>query len=295
MPRSDTVLYWLSDRLIRAAIWAMLRLPFDRRRRVAGWFLSRIVGPLGGYGARIRENLALVCPDLPQAEVARMVRRVPENIGQSLIELYSARDFIARIKDEPLTGAGVEALDEAYRTKRPVLLVTGHIGNYDAIRAALILRGYPVGGLYRPMGNPFFNRHYVAAISQIGKPLFARGRQGLTDMVRFLRSGGMLGVVLDQYMGEGAPLTFMGHEALTALSSAELALRYDALVVPTYGIRRADGGFDLIVEAPVPHSTPLAMTQALNDSLEAQVRAHMDQWLWTHRRWKSPRRKARSG
>ena len=84
-------------------------------------------------------------------------------------------------------------------------------------------------------------------------------------------------------------------EALTALSSAELALRYDALVVPTYGIRRADGGFDLIVEAPVPHSTAEAMTQALNDSLEAQVMAHMDQWLWTHRRWKAPRRKARQG
>ena len=58
------------------------------------------------------------------------------------------------------------------------------------------------------------------------------------------------------------------------------------LILPTYGIRRPDGGFDLRVEAPIPHSTPEAMTQALNDSLEAQVRAHMDQWLWTHRRWK---------
>ncbi len=286
----DTVIHWLSDRLIRAAIWLMLRLPFDARRRVAGWLMSRLVAPLGDYGARIRSNLALVMPGMPESEVAALVRRVPENLGRTLIELYSARDFIARIRDEPLTGPGVEALAEAHRTGRPVLLVTGHIGNYDAIRAALILRGYPVGGLYRPMDNPFFNRHYVAAISAIGTPLFPRGRQGLGDMVRFLRSGGMLGVVLDQHMGDGAALTFMGHEALTALSAAELALRYDALVVPTYGLRRADGGFDLVVEAPVPHSTPEAMTQALNDSLEAVVRTHMDQWLWTHRRWKAPRR-----
>jgi KDO2-lipid IV(A) lauroyltransferase len=43
----------------------------------------------------------------------------------------------------------------------------------------------------------------------------------------------------------------------------------------------------MVIEAPIPHDTPEAMTQALNDSLEAQVRAHMDQWLWTHRRWKT--------
>lgn len=293
MLRFNTLLYWLTDRLIRVAIWLMLRLPFDMRRRLASWVMSRIVSPLGGYGLRIRENLALIFPDLSKAEVERMVRRVPENLGQSLIELYSSRDFIERIRNEPLTGAGVAALAKAHEAGRPVILVTGHIGNYDAIRAALILKGYRVGGLYRPMGNPFFNRHYVAAISSIGKPLFPRGRQGLSDMVRFLRSGGMLGVVLDQYMGDGAPLTFMGREALTALSSAELALRYDALIVPTYGIRREDGGFDLLIEAPVPHSKPEIMTQALNDSLEAQVRAHMDQWLWTHRRWKLPWWKAR--
>ena len=96
----------------------------------------------------------------------------------------------------------------------------------------------------------------------------------------------MVGVVLDQSMGDGAILRFFGHEALTALSPAEMALRYNALVVPTYGIRRPDGGFDMVIEAPIPHSDPETMTQALNDSLEAQVRLHMDQWLWTHRRWK---------
>lgn len=287
MPKIDLLPYWIIDRLIRLAIRLMLVLPFDRRRRVAGWIMSRIVSPLGGYRDRIRENLALIFPDLPAAEVKRLTRRVPENLGQSMIELYSAQDFMARIKDEPLTGAGVAALAEAHAARRPVMLVTGHIGNYDAIRAALIARGYRVGGLYRPMGNPFFNGHYVSAISAIGTPLFPRGRKGLADMVRFLRSGGMLGVVLDQYMGDGAPLTFMGREALTALSSAELALRYDALVVPTYGIRREDGGFDLIVEAPIAHSTPEAMTQALNDNLERLIRRYPEQWFWIHRRWRS--------
>jgi Kdo2-lipid IVA lauroyltransferase/acyltransferase len=287
--------YWVSDRAIRVVLFVLLRLPYKARLRVSGWLMTYIIAPLAGFRTRIRDNLALIFPQMPQAEVHRMTRAMPENLGRTLIELYSGPEFAARVAREPLQGPGVAALQEAHRTGRPVLLVTGHIGNYDAMRAALLAKGYRVGGLYRPMANPFFNRHYVAAISRIGTPLFPRGRQGLADMIRFLKSGGMLGIVLDQAMRDGAALQFMGHAAMTALSAAEMALRYDALVVPTYGIRRPDGGFTLTVEAPIPHSTPEAMTQALNDSLEAHVRANMDQWLWTHRRWKEaePKKAAR--
>lgn len=278
--------YWVSDRLIRAVIWLMLRLPWRARLGLAAFVVSRIVSPLAGYGERVRQNLKLIVPDMPEAEVRRMMQAVPANLGRTLAELYSGQDFVARVAREPLSGEGVAALEEAHRTNRPVMLITGHIGNYDAVRGALIRKGYRVGGLYREMGNPFFNAHYVAAISRIGTPLFPRGRKGLGEMLRFLRSGGMVGLVLDQHMGDGTPLVFMGRPAMTALSAAEMALRYDALVVPTYGIRRADGGFDIVIEAPIPHSTPEAMTQALNDSLEVHVRANMDQWLWIHRRWK---------
>jgi Kdo2-lipid IVA lauroyltransferase/acyltransferase len=106
-------------------------------------------------------------------------------------------------------------------------------------------------------------------------------------MVRFLRSGGMLGLLIDQHMKRGVRLKFFGHDAMTALSAAELALKYDALVIPTYAVRTGNGlDFEIIVEAPIPHSTAEAMTQALNDSLEALVRNHLDQWFWIHRRWK---------
>ena len=97
----------------------------------------------------------------------------------------------------------------------------------------------------------------------------------------------MLGMLVDQHMRHGEELTFFGQEALTALSAAELALKYDALLIPTYAVRRADGlSFDIIVEAPIAQGSPEEMTQALNDSLEALVRQHIDQWFWIHRRWK---------
>ena len=282
-----TLRHWLQDRALRALFWAMLRLPYRWRVPLAGWVVSRVVAPLAGYRARIRENLAMILPDLPAAEVARIVRAVPDNVGRTLIEIYSGAEFVAHAVSHPLTGAGVAALETAHQAGRPVILVTGHFGNYDASRAALIAKGYRVGALYNPMKNPYFNNHYVAAISQIGTPVFPKGKKGLGDMVRHLRSGGMLGLLMDQAMRHGAPVTFFGQTAMTALSAAELALKYDAVVIPTYAVRQPDGlSFQIIVEAPIARGTPEAMTQALNDSLQAVVRQNIDQWFWIHRRWK---------
>jgi KDO2-lipid IV(A) lauroyltransferase len=66
-----------------------------------------------------------------------------------------------------------------------------------------------------------------------------------------------------------------------------MALKYDALLIPTYAIRQPDGlTFQIVVDAPILKETPEAMTQALNDNLEALIRRYPEQWFWIHRRWK---------
>ena len=98
-------------------------------------------------------------------------------------------------------------------------------------------------------------------------------------------------MLIDQHMDDGAALKFFGQTAYTALSAAQMALKYDAELVPFYAIRQANGPpFRIILEAPITRGSAEAMTQALNDSLEARVRADMGQWLWSHKRWKTPRK-----
>lgn len=281
----------LGDRLTDLAIPLLLglgrALPYRWRVPLMGRIMAHVVAPLAGYTRRVRENLGYVLPELPAAEVARLVRDVPDNVGRCLAEVYSGREFIARVRDTAITGPGAAALAEARAQGRPAVLVTGHFGNYDVARGVLSAQGYPLGGLYKPMKNPRFNAHYVRALSVIGTPLFARGPRGLAEMVRHLRRGGMLGIVMDQHMSHGLPLRFFGKEAMTATSAADMALKYDALLIPIYGIRQPDGlSFAIHVDPPIARGTPAEMTQALNDSLEAQVRAHMAQWFWIHRRWK---------
>jgi Kdo2-lipid IVA lauroyltransferase/acyltransferase len=278
----------LQDRAVGLLIGLMLRLPYRRRVALMGWIVARLVAPVAGWRRRIRANLAHVFPDMPAAEVEHLTRAVPENFGRTLVELFSPEEIRREARRAPIEGPGLAAAEAAHAAGRPVIIATAHLGNYDVARAALLERGFPLGALYMPMSNPSFNRRYVDAMEAIGTPLFPRGREGLGGMLRHLREGGMLALVIDHHMGHGEPLDFLGKPALTALSAAELALKFDAALIPGYCIRQPDGiSFRIEAEAPVPHGDPRAMTQALNDSVSAQVRAHMDQWLWMHRRWKN--------
>ncbi len=283
----------------RAVLGAVLAVPYRARVPMMGWLAAHVLGPALGWRRRIRANLAHVCPDLDPAEVRRLTRAVPDNVGRTLIEIYSGAEFKARVGATPLRGAGVAPLRAAVAAGRPVIIVTAHMGNFDALRAALFAQGIPVAGLYRAMNNAAFNAHYVAALSQIGTPVYPTDRRGVLRFIQHLRAGNTIGILTDVYVSGGAPVTFFGQPAPTATSACDWALRFDALVVPCYGLRRPDGlSFDIRLEAPVPHSDALTMTQVIADDLERQVRARMDQWFWIHRRWKPARQarhRARSG
>lgn len=270
-----------------AFVGALNLLPYGLRVRLGGFVFARLVAPLAGYRRRIEDNLRLIFPAMSEAQRADVTAATSRNIGRMAMELLSPKGLRQRALAAPVSGPGWDAMQEAKAENRPIILVSGHFGNYDVIRAGTIAHGFRVGGIYRALNNPYFNRYYLRNISTIGTPLFERGRRGLGEMVRFLRGGGTVAMLIDQHMHKGEPLDFMGQTAMTALSAAEMALKYDALLVPCYGIRRDDGlSFDAVFEAPIPHTNAVEMTQALNDSLQARIEQNIDQWFWIHRRWK---------
>jgi KDO2-lipid IV(A) lauroyltransferase len=279
--------HYLTNAFIVGLIRLALVLPYKARIAFVGWVVQYVIGPVAGYRARALDNLAMIWPQMPRERRAEIASKCLNNVGRSFIENYSARDFPKRMAKNTPAGAGVVALEEAAQQGKPVILVTGHYGNYEAMRACLVARGYDIGGLYRNMKNPYFNAHYVQTMEAFGGPVFPQGRRGTAGFVRHLKEGGQLVLLFDQHVFGAPALDFLGQPANTALSAAELALRYNALLIPFYGIRQADGvSFETVLEAPVPHSDAVTMTQALNDSLTARVKADPEQWFWVHRRWR---------
>ena len=280
---------YIQSLALRGLLGSMKALPFSLRLKTIGFITSRVIAPLAGYDKRIKENLALVMPNLPNRMVRALMREVPASAGRTLAEVYSGLEFKQLAVKARITGGGLEDLETAMELGQGIILVSGHFGNYEVPRAVLSERGYNVGALYKPFKNPFFDAYYRKKIGEIAKPIIpSNNRTSLGKMVRLLKSGGMIGMLVDVHKGGTANLQFFGKTASTATSAANLAIKYNLALVPVYGIRLDDHGtYELVIEPPIIHSTPIAMTQEINNSLERQARAHMGQYFWVHRRWKA--------
>lgn len=294
MTEAPTLRHCVQYAMLASLLTVLLALPYRWRVPLCGWVFSRVVAPLTGARAAIRANLTRALPDLPEAEVRRLMWAVPANVGRTLVELCSGEAFLAQAAKASIEGDGLQAIRQAQAEGRGVILVSGHFGNYDVPRAVLATQGLPAGGIYQVPKNPLIHERYRKLISVVGEPLFPRGRRGTAGLLKHLKSGGIAGMLVDWHIDHGAELTFFGLPARTALSAAEMALKYNCLLIPVYGLRGEDGmSFTLVTRPPVQPSTAEAMTQALNDSLEEMTRAHLDQWFWSQPRWKDQDRTER--
>ncbi len=280
--------YYVTNLFLKGVIGCMRLLPYERRIATMGKIV-RMLAPVVGFRTRVRRNLKLTCPDLTEDEVDAICRAVPDNAGRAIMEHFSPDGFIPRQSSAQVTGSGVAAFDAAVAEGRPIMIITGHFGHYLAARIALQKRaGKPIGCLYRRMANPYFNEMYVDAFFETGAPMFEQGRRGMVEMVRTLKSGGIIAIVSDLHAQGGEELTFFGKPAVTSVLNAELAMKYDAALIPCYSVRQPNGlDFEIVLHEPVAHTDPKTMTQFTNDDLEAMVRKNMGQWFWIHRRWKA--------
>ena len=120
--------------------------------------------------------------------------------------------------------------------------------------------------------------------------MLPRGKSGMRKLIKHLRGGGVMAILIDQKMRLGVPIDFLGHPAMTSTDIADLALRYELPLIPAYALRTTDGThFRVELEAPIPHTDPVTMTQAVTDSLAARIRTDPTEWYWLHRRWATPK------
>lgn len=218
------------DLLARGLLGGLGRIPYTSRIACMGHVMAYGIGPAAGWLRRAEGHLAAALPDLSVRVRRRIARAALDNAGRSFAEPYSDAAFVERGRAAEVSGPGLPILAEAARAGRPVMLVTGHLGNVHAARAWVRAQGHEMAGLYRPMRDARFNAHYAAALNAIG-PMYPQGPAGFREMVRLLRRGGVVGALLDVHVAEGVPLRFFGRPAWTSLAMVELALRTDAVIL----------------------------------------------------------------
>jgi KDO2-lipid IV(A) lauroyltransferase len=261
-------------------------LPYRARLAFGSAVLRAAVALVPDLQRRVEGNLRLIFPEMPAEERRRIRGAMADSFGRTFIEVFTMRAFQRRGAWIGPAGPGWETLQATLAAGKGALLVSGHFGQWEAARGALKARGTVVGAIYRPVKNPWLQRIYLDNMSAGGAPMLGRDRQGVRELVRHLRQGGVVAILLDQYVKGGQPIDFLGRPAPTGTAIAELALKFDVPMIPIYCPRQPDGvTVSIEVDPPLPRGTALEMTQAAADSLAARVRACPEQYYWLHRRW----------
>lgn len=255
---------------------------------------GRALGRLGWALAhrdrrRTLEHLAIAFPDSPAAARARLGRASFLHFGCMLTEAlwmagHGPDEVLRRVRFE-----GWREIERARAAGRPILIVTGHCGNWELLAAALNVRGLGMAVVARELDDPGLQARLLGLRERFGTRTILRGTPGAArQLLKTLRAGGALGMLIDQDTRvEGVWVDFFGRPAYTPVGAADMAIRLGATVLPTFIERRPDGSHLAHVEPPlaVPPD-PLAATAAMTAAIEAQIRRVPEQWVWLHRRWR---------
>ena len=274
------------DLVLRGIIGFTRLFGYCTRVKLFGFIASYVVAPVFGYIKKAVRNLQLVHPDMSTREARKIAHEVATNFGKNMIENYNKHDVAAALKPENIGGAGYDQMMVAIAEGRPVMLVSGHIGNYEAMRIALYTLGHQSACLFRPASNPHFDEHYTQNYGYLTGPAFPQSRKGFLGFIRHLREGGIATMLFDVRATQYQDVDFFGIPAPTSDVPAKIAMKTGALFVPCFTHRGPDGMTHHIdFETPIEHSTSYEMMAEMSDRLEAQVRRFPAQWLWFHDRW----------
>ena len=274
--------------LLVMAVFAVL--PVDIASAWGGW-IARMIGPrLGGLSRRALANLARAFPENDALENRRILRGMWDNLGRAVAEHpHLARICRADSGRVEIVNGG--AIDEILAGSRPALLFGGHFANWEIGPSTVHrLMGDTLLSVYRAANNPWIDRMLRWRLG--ARRAVPKGAEGGRALLRHLRAGGHVAMLVDQKQNDGIAVPFFGATAMTAPALGRLGRRFGCPILPVRVERLAGAHFRFTVEPPIDiagtgdaAADVLAIMTRVNAVIEAWARARPEQWIWLHRRW----------
>ncbi len=250
----------------------------------------------GGERAKALESLAIAYPEKTEAERRAIAKACFRHLGRAAGEMLCVRQLDARRAELVEWPAEDRArMDAALARGKGVVFVTGHFGNWEVLARHVALEGYPAAVI----GKETSDARTTALVERFrhqGKlRVIWRGAAGAAkDMLRTLRGNAILGLLIDQDTKvQSVWVPFFGRLAKTPRAAADLALRTGAVPMLGFATRVGPCRYRISMhEVALPpgdgEADVLELTAALTRGIEAAIRAAPEQWVWMHRRWRSP-------
>ncbi len=259
-------------------------------RRVGPWLKEHRIG---------RENLVAAFPEKPPAEIETILRGVWDNLGRVAAE-FAHIDRLWDYDDATRRPGRIMDSDESrdllWRLRddgRPALIFAAHLANWELPAIAAAKYGLPSTVLYRTPNMPALAEAIADMRAGSMGTLVPTGLDAPGKLADALKAGSHVAMLVDQYYVRGVEVTFFGRRTRANPLIARLAQHFDCPIHGVYAVRHPGGRLRLqLTEAIEPARDAdgridIAGTmQRITETVEGWVRAHPEQWLWLHRRWR---------
>ena len=253
-------------------------MPWQMASNVGGW-LGRNIGPRLAASRKAKRNLETALPDLADHDV--VIQGMWENLGRVVAEY----PHLQTIAEKYTIIEGLEHVGE----EDQCLFIAAHLGNWELnCLAPLLQEKLEIDITYRAPNNPFVDRILMRMRSPNGMlHAHSKSREGGISLLKAIKAGRHIGILIDQKYNEGVDVPFFGREAMTNPVFVQLAQKHGMKLLPVQNIRLEDGTFKLIVNPAMDLDKPVeAVITDAHMLLESWIKERPEQWLWLHKRWK---------
>lgn len=288
-------IFFLQAQLVKF-ILAIFRLAGVRIGSYLGGLLGRGLSKIAREGSLADDNIAQAMPHISATERKEILRQFWEQLGRLIGEFPHMAKF-SREAETRVVIEGAEHVKAALPDGGPAIFVSGHFSNWEMTMLGVRQLVGRAGALYRHANNPYMDKWIIRQRSAFMPLQIPKGSKGARTMIDEIKKGTSMVLLVDQKLGRGDPITFMGRETKAPSAAVKVARRFDIPVIPTVVRRRHDGPdkshfvqhfFPAIHVAKTENAKADvdAAMREVYDAIEDWIETSPQEWLWAHNRWK---------
>ena len=260
-----------------------------------GEIIGKYFGPLFRKKTIAKKNILIAFPNFNEKSINEMIDRMWKNIGRIFGEYILINKFsIIDNSKKKIVFTNRDDAEILKKNNKPIVFFSGHFANFELMAKCLQELGFDIGAIYRPLNNIFLNpimefirKKYICPI-QIEK-----GSNGTKKLIKHISNNNPLALMVDQRLSSSIRVPFFNQPASTTTTPAQLAIKYDALLIPVFLKRLEKTNFEFFIEEPLIINRTndydkdiFNITQSMNKKIEEFIKSDPAHWLWSHDRWK---------
>jgi len=269
-------------------IFKLIGIKFSR---ILSGYIFKILGPIFRSNSLAKKNIQYAVGNFNKKEMKNIIQKMWINYGKIFSEYMFLKYF--RFSSDFHKNIIVEnkkILIDIKNSKIPVIFVSGHFDNFELMAMEIEKSGVKLATVYRPLNNIFLNPIMEKLRKNfICKMQIKKGIGGTKELLRLFKDKTSIALMIDQRVSEGIKINFFNNIASTTSIPAQFSKKFGAKIVPVHIERKNYDIFKIKFCTPISFNKNDSIefiTLSLNKILEKMILKNLDQWIWTHNRWK---------